>query len=64
MAVIERLTAETQARLSYLIFGGWLVLKALEGLGYIRPVADFNELLMLVGAYWFMRQRNQEKPNA
>jgi hypothetical protein len=64
MEMIERLTAETQARLSYLIVGGWLVLKALEGLAVISPVADFNEILMLVGAYWFMRQRSQEKPSA
>lgn len=62
--MIDRLTAETQARLSYLIFGGWFGLKVLEGLKFIAPVADFNELLMLVAAYWFMRQRNQEKPSA
>lgn len=62
--MIDRLTAETQARLSYLIIGGYFALKILEGLALITPVADVKELLMLVAAYWFMRQRPQEKPNA
>lgn len=63
--MIDRFTAETQARISYVIFGGYFVLKVLEGLKFIDPVsADLKELLMLVGAFWFMRSRQQEKPSA
>jgi hypothetical protein len=59
--VIDRLTAETQARLSYLAFGGYFGLKILEGLKFITPVsADLKEILMLIGAFWFMRQREKE----
>lgn len=63
--MIDRLTAETQAKLSYLIVGGYFGLKIFEGLGWITTIsADMKELLMLVAAFWFMRSRQQEKPNA
>lgn len=59
--MIDRLTAETQARLSYLVFAGYFGLKLLEGLKWLSPVsADLKEILMLVGAFWFMRQREKE----
>lgn len=62
--MIERITAETQRNLSYLIFAIFFVLKILEGLKWIGAVTDMGELLMLVAAYWFMRSRPAEKPNA
>lgn len=64
--MIERLTAETQARLSYLVIGGYFGLKVIEGLKLIDPVsADLKEVLMAVILFWFMRTRSsQEKPNA
>lgn len=60
----DKLTAETQARLAYLILGGYFALKVLEGLGWIKAVNGPDELAMLAAAYFFMRQRSQEKPNA
>lgn len=63
--MIDRLTAETQARISYVILGGYFALKILEGLKWIDPVsADLKELLMLLGAFWFMRSRQSGDPNA
>lgn len=63
--MIDRITAETQARLSYFIIGGYFALKLLQGLGWISDTgADIKEVLMLVAAFWFMRSRPQEKPNA
>ena len=63
--MIERLTAETQSRLSYLVVGGYFGLKVIEGLKLIDPVsADLKEVLMAVVLFWFMRQRSQEKPSA
>jgi hypothetical protein len=64
MAMIDRLTAETQQRLAYLIIGGYFLLKILEGLHWIQAVRGPDELAMLAAAYFFMRQRNQEKPSA
>ncbi len=59
--MIDAHAASTQARLSYVIVGGFFVLKILEGLGYLTPVsADLKEVLMLVGAFWFMRERNKQ----
>lgn len=62
--MIDKLTAETQARLSYLILGGYFTLKILEGLKLIDAVRGADELAMLAAAFWFMRSRPQEKPNA
>lgn len=62
--MIEKLTADTQARLSYGIVAGYFALKILEGLKIIDTVRGPDELVMLVGAFWFMRSRPQEKPNA
>lgn len=63
--MIDKLTAETQARLSYLILGGYFALKILEGLKLIDAVRGADELAMLAAAFWFMRSRPQEtKPNA
>jgi hypothetical protein len=62
--MIERFTAETQARLAYLIIGGYFVLKILEGLQVIQAIRGPDELAMLAAAFFFMRQRSQEKPNA
>lgn len=59
--MIERTIAETQAKLSYLIVAGYFGLKILEGLHWLTPVSsDLKEVLMLVGAFWFMRQREKE----
>jgi hypothetical protein len=62
--VIDKLTADTQARLAYLIIGGYFALKILEGLKLIETVRGPDELAMLATAYFFMRQRSPEKPNA
>jgi hypothetical protein len=62
--MIDRLTAETQQRLAYLIIGGYFALKVLEGLRLVAQVNGPDELAMLAAAYFFMRQRNQEKPSA
>lgn len=59
--MIERLTAHTQARLSYLIVLGYFVLKIMEGVKWIDPVRGPDEIAMLVAAYWFMRQRSTTK---
>lgn len=62
--MIDKLTAETQAYLSYGIVIGYFLLKILEGLKIVDTVRGPDELVMLVGAFWFMRSRPQEKPNA
>lgn len=63
--MIDRITAETQSRLSYFIIGGYFGLKILEGLKWIDPIsADLKEVLMAVVLFWFMRTRPQEKPSA
>lgn len=65
--MIDRLTADTQARLSYAIIGGYFALKILQGVGWLShdDGNDLKEVVMLVGFYWFQRQRPQEtKPNA
>lgn len=63
--MIEKLTADTQARLSYLFLIGYFSLKVLEGLKWVEPIsADLKEALMVVLLFWFMRSRPQEKPNA
>lgn len=64
--MIDRLTADTQARLSYAIVAGYFALKVLQGLGWLTDTgADLKEIVMLVAFYWFQRQRPQEtKPNA
>lgn len=64
--MIDRLTADTQARLSYAIIGGYFALKILQGLGWLTDTgSDLKEIVMLVAFYWFQRQRPQEtKPNA
>ena len=61
--MIDRLTADTQARLAYLILGGYFALKVLEGLGLINPVRGPDELAMLAAAYFFMRQRSPSPPS-
>lgn len=61
----DRLTAWAQVGLSYLIIAGYLGIKVAEGLGYIKDVSDMKEIVMLVAAYWFMRQRQTtEKSSA
>lgn len=60
----DRLTAWAQVGLSYLIIGGYLAIKVGEGLGYIKDASDLKEIVMLVAAYWFMRQRQSEKSSA
>lgn len=55
--MIERLTAQTQARLSYLIVLGYFALKVMEGLDVIKPVTGASEIVMAVVFFWFQRQR-------
>lgn len=63
--MIDKLTAETQARLSYLVLIGYFGLKVLEGLKLIAPVSGLNEFALVVLYFWFQRTRPQEtKPNA
>lgn len=54
----DRITAWAQVGLSFLIIAGYLGIKIAEGLKVIGDVGDMNELVMLVGAFWFMRQRS------
>ena len=61
----DRITALAQVGLSFLIIAGYLAIKVAEGLGYIKDVSDMKEIVMLVAAFWFMRQRqSSEKPSA
>lgn len=63
--MIDRLTAETQARISYGYGIGYFALKLMEGLGWLTEVKGIDELALLIGYFWFQRQRQQEtKPNA
>lgn len=62
--MIDMLTAKTQARLAYLIIGGYFALKILEGLQVIQQVRGPDEIAMLAAAFFFMRQRQETKPNA
>lgn len=63
--MIDRITAETQTRLSYLIIAGYFALKLLQGFGLIADTgADLKEVLMAVVLFWFMRSRPTEKLNA
>jgi hypothetical protein len=61
-----KLTARTQAGLSYLIIGGYFGILIGEGMKYLTPgtASGLKDIIMLVAAYWFMRQRNpaEEKP--
>lgn len=51
--------AQTQAWLSYLFVGGFFVLRILEGIGWMAKDDDNTivQALMLVLAFWFMRER-------
>ena len=61
----DRITALAQVGLSYLIVVGYLAIKVAEGLGYIKDASDLKEIVMLVAAFWFMRQRqSSEKSSA
>lgn len=60
--MIDRLTAETQARLAYFIIIGHFVLKAAAGFGL--TIGGTDELAMLAAAFFFMRQRQESKSNA
>ena len=63
--MIDKFTAETQARLSYLVLIGYFGLKVLEGMKLITPVSGLNEFALVVLYFWFQRSRPQEtKPNA
>ena len=62
--MIDRLTAQTQARISYAILFIYFALKLLEGLKLIDSVSgDLKEVLVAMTMFWFMRARNQEKPS-
>jgi hypothetical protein len=61
----DRITALAQVGLSFLIIAGYLAIKVAEGLGYIKDASDLKEIVMLVAAFWFMRQRqSSEKSSA
>lgn len=62
--MIDKLTADTQARLSYGFFVGYFTVKVMEGLKWLGDVNGIDEIALLIASFWFMRQRSQEKPNA
>jgi hypothetical protein len=59
-----KLTARTQAGLSYLIIGGYFGILVGEGMKYLTPgtASGLKDVIMLVAAFWFMRQRNSDSP--
>lgn len=59
--MIDRLTADTQRWLSYGYFIGYFCLKVLEGMKLLSPVSGIDELALLIGYFWFQRERSKDQ---
>lgn len=74
MKLSHHMVATAQVGLSYLIIAGYFAIIAGEGMKYLSAgtASGLKDLVVLVGAFWFMRQRTStdpdpkppEKPNA
>lgn len=64
MKLPHKAVAEAQVGLSYLIFAGYFGVILGEGLKYLSPgtAGSLKDVIMLVAAFWFMRQRVSDPP--
>jgi hypothetical protein len=64
MKLPERTIALAQVGLSYLIVAGYFGIILGEGMKYLSPgtASSLKDIVMLVAAFWFMRQRSSDPP--
>lgn len=64
MKLSHHAVATAQVGLSYLIVAGYFAIVAGEGMKYLSPgtASGLKDLVVLVGAFWFMRQRTSDPP--
>lgn len=64
MKLSHHAVATAQAGLSYLIIAGYFGILVGEGAKYLSPgtASSLKDVVMLVAAFWFMRQRTSEPP--
>lgn len=55
----HRQSRGAQIGLSYFFLGGFFIMAALQGFGYLKldVIGELKDVLMLVMSFWFMRQR-------
>lgn len=65
MKLSHHAVATAQVGLSYLIIAGYFGIIAGEGMKYLSAgtASGLKDLVVLVGAFWFMRQRASTDPN-
>lgn len=64
MRLSHHAVATAQAGLSYLIVVGYFGIIVGEGAKYLTPgtASSLKDVVMLVAAFWFMRQRQSDPP--
>lgn len=64
MKLSHHAVATAQVGLSYLIFVGYFGVVVGEGMKLVTPgtASSLKDLIMLVAAFWFMRQRASDPP--
>lgn len=64
MKISHHAVATAQVGLSYLIFVGYFGVVVGEGMKLVTPgsASGLKDLIMLVAAFWFMRQRTSDPP--
>jgi hypothetical protein len=64
MKLSHHAVATAQVGLSYLIFVGYFGIVVGEAMKYLAPGAasGLKDIVMLVAAFWFMRQRTSGSP--
>lgn len=64
MKLPHSVVASAQVGLSYLIFIGYFGVVIGEGMKLVTPgtASGLKDLIMLVAAFWFMRQRVSDPP--
>lgn len=64
MRLPHHVVASAQVGLSYLIFVGYFGVVIGEGMKLVTPgtASGLKDLIMLVAAFWFMRQRVSDPP--
>lgn len=64
MKLSHHAVATAQVGLSYLIFLGYFGVVVGEGMKLVTPgtASGLKDLIMLVAAFWFMRQRTSDPP--
>ena len=64
MKLSHHAVATAQTGLSYLIITGYFGIILGEGMKYLTPgtASSLKDVVMLVAAFWFMRQRTSDPP--